>query len=293
MHYRLQGDETDTHDGMSIRNKVNHHRGAASHAAHAARMRIRHFLRARYWRGHAVHSPFVYHIVRHVITGHHADAPLRRRMEDYRKGLIADATPLLVGSIGAVPRPPRLRTVGEIAAQTSTSDKYGRLLSRLADELKPRGILELGTSMGVSAAYMSAGCPAAKIVSIEGLAAVASVAERHLRMAGMDNVSVLRGDIDLLLPQAMDAMPGGEVEMAFVDANHSRDATLRYFEALAARRARRSLLIFDDIYWSSGMTEAWHAIVADERVMTTIELPRMGLAFFRPGCTKEHYVVRW
>lgn len=278
---------------MSIRNKVNHHRGAASHAAHAARMRLRHFVRARYWRGHAVHSPFVYHIVRHVITGHHSDAALRQRMEAYRKGLAADSTPLMVGSIGAVPRPPRLRTVGEIAGQTSTSDKYGRLLSRLAEELQPRGILELGTSMGVSAAYLSAGCPSAKIVSIEGLAEVAAVAERHLHAAGFDNVSVLRGDIDRLLPQALDSLPDGEVDMAFVDANHSRDATMRYFEALAARRARRCLLVFDDIYWSSGMTEAWRAIASDERVMTTIELPRMGLAFFRPGCTKEHYVVRW
>ncbi len=282
-----------THNGMSIRNKVNHHRGAASHAAHAARMRIRHFVRARYWRGHAVHSPFVYHIVRHVITGHHADKPLRRRMETYRESLTDDTTPLMVGSMGAVPHPPRLRSVGEIAAQTSTSDKYGRLLSRLAEELKPHGILELGTSTGVSAAYMSAGCPSAKIVSIEGLAAVAAVAERHLRTAGIDNVSVICGDIDAVLPQAIDELPGGEVEMAFIDANHSRDATLRYFEALTARRAERSLLVFDDIYWSSGMTEAWHAIAADERVMTSIELPRMGLAFFRPGCTKEHYVVRW
>lgn len=286
-------ERTDTNNGMSIRNKVNHHRDAASHAAHAARMRIRHFLHARYWRGHAVHSPFVYHIVRHVITGHHADEQLRRRMEAYRKSLTDDGTPLMVGSMGAIPRPPRHRTVGEIAAQTSISDKYGRLLSRLAEDFRPHGILELGTSMGVSAAYMSAGCPSAKIVSIEGLEAVAAVAERHLRTAGMDNVSVLRGDIDILLPQAIDALPGGEVEMAFVDANHSRDATLRYFEALAARRAGCSLLVFDDIYWSSGMTEAWRAIVADERVMTTIELPRMGLAYFRPGCTKEHYVVRW
>lgn len=278
---------------MSIRDTVNHKRGAASHAAHAAQMRLRHFVRARHWRGHAVHSPFVYHIVRHVITGHHADEPLRQRMEAYRKSLAADTTPLLVGSIGAAPRPPRLRTVCEIAEQTSTSDKYGRLLSRLAEELKPRGILELGTSTGVSAAYMSAGCPSAKIVSIEGLLEVAAVAGRHLCAAGFGNVSVLHGDIDATLPQALDAMPGGEVEMAFVDANHSRDATLRYFEALAARRAWRCLLVFDDIYWSSGMTEAWHAIVADRRVMTTIELPRMGLAFFRPGCTKEHYVVRW
>lgn len=279
---------------MSIKKSIaGFKRGAARRAAHQANMRIRHFMSARYWRGHSVHSPFVYHIVRHVISGRHQDGWLTEAMERYRHGLLADRSQLMVGSMGAVAREPRLRRVCDIARQTATSDKYGRLLARLAREMRPLGILELGTSMGVSAAYMAAACPAARLLTIEGIDAVADVARHHLAAAGMTGVTVLGGDIDERLPEALDALPDGKVEMAFIDANHSREATMRYFEALTRRRAERCLLVFDDIYWSAGMTEAWRDIVADSRVMTTIELPRMGLAFFRPGCQKEHYVVRW
>ncbi len=279
---------------MSIKKSIAGFKGgAARRAAHQANMRIRHFFRARYWRGHSVHSPFVYHIVRHVISGWHHDPGLTDAVSRYRRGLLADGSELLVGSMGAVSREPRLRRVCDIARQTATSDKYGRLLARLAREMRPCGILELGTSVGVSTAYMAAACPTARVLTMEGLDAVARAARRHLEAAGLTGVTVMSGDIDERLPEALDALPDGKVELAFIDANHSREATLRYFEALARRRAEKCLLVFDDIYWSAGMTEAWRAIVEDGRVMTTIELPRMGLAFFRPGCQKEHYVVRW
>ena len=41
------------------------------------------------------------------------------------------------------------------------------------------------------------------------------------------------------------------------------------------------------------MTEAWRRICADPRTVVTVDLFRMGLVFFRSGCQKQHYVVRW
>ncbi len=145
----------------------------------------------------------------------------------------------------------------------------------------------------MSTAYLAAACPNAKIVTIEGLNAVADIAEAHLRQAGFDNVTVLRGDIGQKIGEAVDMMPSGLVEMAFIDGNHSESATLDYFETIASRHALMCVMVFDDIYWSDGMTRAWRKIVSDPRVDTTIELPQMGLAFFRTGCQKEHYLVRW
>lgn len=278
---------------MSLKKIASKRRDAARRAAHEANMRLQHFLYARFWHGHGVHSPFVYHIVRHVITGRHRDSTLRNAANAYRDKLLNDKTEVTVGSMGAIVREPRRRAIREIARQTSISEKYGRLLARLAAEMKPRGILELGTSLGVSAAYMALACPESRLVSIEGLKPIADAAVRHLRSAGLVNVDVLCADIDRALPAAIEALPGSQVEMAFIDANHCYDATIRYFHALADNHAERCLLVFDDIFWSDDMTRAWREITEDPRVMTTIELPRMGLAFFRPGCPKEHYAVRW
>lgn len=263
-------------------------------SVHTFMMRVHHFVHAGYWRGHHIHSPFVFHIVRDVITVRRPnDLYLRQKAKSYRKTLYASDETVTVGSIGAVVRQPSKRKVSHIARSTSTSEKYGRMLARLAADLNVGGIIELGTSLGVSTAYLAAACPNAKIVTIEGLSAVADVAEANLHQAGFGNVTVLRGDIGQKLGAAVELMPSGLVEMAFVDGNHSEEATLDYFETIASRHAPMCVIVFDDIYWSDGMTRAWRKIVNDVRVDTTIELPQMGLAFFRTGCQKEHYLVRW
>lgn len=90
---------------MSNNTIATRRRGATDRAAHKANMRLHHFLNARFWRGHGVHSPFVYHIVRHVISGRHNDQDIRKAAALYRHSLLADKTAIVVGSIGAIIRP--------------------------------------------------------------------------------------------------------------------------------------------------------------------------------------------
>ena len=262
--------------------------------AHAALMRLRHFVKSGYWRGHHVHSPFVYHIVREVITTRTPDdREVRQKALQYRKRLYGDDREIEVRQIGAVVREPAVTKISVIARRTSTSDKYGRMLARLVRDLKIDSILELGTSLGMSTTYLALAREEASVVTIEGVDEIGEEAERNMRMAGIRNVTVIRGDFDDKLEEAIRLLPHGKVGLAFVDGNHGKEATLRYFEKIASHRAEMSVVVFDDIYWSDGMTSAWNAIVADSRVSTTVELPRMGLAFFRQGCQKEHYIVRW
>lgn len=263
-------------------------------AAHTAYMRLRHLLKAGYWRGHHIHSPFVFHIVRDVITVRKpGDESIKKQVRRYRNVLYNDNGTIVTPQIGAISDIAKPRKISQIARNTSTTEKYGRLLARLATDLQSNSILELGTSLGVSTAYLAAARPNAKIVTIEGLDEVANIAEKNFRKSGFDNVTLLRGDIAEKMDEAISLLPNGLVDLAFIDGNHSKTATLDYFEAIAAHHAPMCVLIFDDIYWSQGMTEAWNSIVTDARVDTTIELAQWGLAFFRTGCQKEHYIVRW
>ena len=52
------------------------------------------------------------------------------------------------------------------------------------------------------------------------------------------------------------------------------------------------MLIFDDIYWSEGMKEAWAQIKAHPQVTATIDLFWIGLVFFKPGQAKEDFLVK-
>jgi predicted O-methyltransferase YrrM len=82
------------------------------------------------------------------------------------------------------------------------------------------------------------------------------------------------------------------LDMLFIDGNHSYDATMRYFEMCKPYLHNQSLIVFDDIYWSKGMTQAWKEIKADPIVTVSIDLFFIGLVFFRKEQVKENFKLR-
>ncbi len=54
------------------------------------------------------------------------------------------------------------------------------------------------------------------------------------------------------------------------------------------------LLIFDDIYWSMEMNEAWKTIQAHNSVTLTLDVYQMGICFFmKEKLAKENFVLRY
>ena len=81
--------------------------------------------------------------------------------------------------------------------------------------------------------------------------------------------------------------------MFFFDGNHRKQATLNYFNLCLQKAHNNSVFVFDDIYWSFEMKEAWDEIKTDSRVKVTIDLFYMGIVFFRKEQVKQHFVVRF
>jgi len=55
-----------------------------------------------------------------------------------------------------------------------------------------------------------------------------------------------------------------------------------------------SVIILDDIHWSSDMEEAWSEIKNDPRILLTIDLFFIGLIFFRKDFKiKQHFDIRY
>ncbi len=260
-----------------------------------AREAANYYLKAGYWRGHRVHSPFVYHIVRHIITTRRrTDGAAKLFGRAYRNALLANSAMLSVTDLGTGSAKQTHRRINHIARNAAITEKYGLMLYRLVQELKPHRVLELGTSLGISTQYMAqALTPNATITTIEGSPECAQVAKTQLDAVGI-NADVRVGNFDDLLPQILTEpiMP----DFFFIDGNHTYDATVSYFNQIAnsiKSYDNYTTIIFDDIHWSAEMTAAWNTIVADSRVMTSIDLFRVGIVFFRAGCQKEFYRVRW
>ena len=84
------------------------------------------------------------------------------------------------------------------------------------------------------------------------------------------------------------------VDFAFVDGNHRKEPTERYFSELLTKINNDSILVFDDIHWSSEMEAAWETIKNNVAVTCSIDLFFIGIVFFRKEFReKQHFIIRY
>lgn len=243
-------------------------------------------------KGHGVHSPFVFEFIQKVLNDRTPYADYKR-IDGLRKKMLANNTPIPVEEYGAGSvTGAGSRSVAHIAKHAAKSRKYGELLFRIAKFYRPHYILELGTSLGISTAYLASADKTSVVVTGEGNDAVATMAKNNFYDMQLTNVRVVTGNFDNTLPEMASALP--HIDLAFIDGNHRKNPTLNYFNEMLKRVTTGSILIFDDIHWSTGMEQAWEEIKCHPAVMLTIDLFFLGIIFFRPEFkVKQHFTIRF
>jgi predicted O-methyltransferase YrrM len=243
-------------------------------------------------KGHGIHSPFVFEFIRKVLNDKTA-YPEYNEIELLRKKLLSDNTPVPMEDYGAGSRKgPGSKSIAQITRHAARSRKYGQLLFRIAKYYRPHYILELGTSMGISTAYLASADKTSVTVTGEGNYAIASIAKDNFKESGLSNIRIITGNFDNTLPEMVAALP--HIDLAFIDANHRKKPTLTYFHELLKKVTDGSIIIFDDIHWSRGMEEAWREIKAHHSVMLTIDVFFFGIVFFRHEFKeKQHFRIRF
>ncbi|RYG27770.1 MAG: class I SAM-dependent methyltransferase [Chitinophagaceae bacterium] len=244
-------------------------------------------------KGHGMHSPFVYDFIIHVLNDKTAYADYAR-VETVRRRLLSDHTMIQVKDLGAGSSKNNHpgRRVNDIAKHAAKPRKFGQLLYRMVRYYHPGQVIELGTSLGITTQYLALASPTTTIVTMEGADEVADIALEEIRKAGLINVQLLRGNFDELLPAqlAKKQTPG----LVFIDGNHRKEPTIRYFEQLAAAAGNDTILVFDDIHWSTEMEEAWEYIRQHPSTRCCIDLFFIGIVLFRQEFReKQDFVIRF
>ncbi len=247
----------------------------------------------RYWlykvNEHSLHSPFLYRFYTEVIKadGKTGFEPLER----LRKNLLNSQESLSVLELGAGSRVDNgsTRKVADIARHASTPSSFSRLLYRIIKQQNFSIILELGTSLGQNTLYLQQACPNGEIYTLEGSPEIATLAQQHFDMLGASNIHLVQGNIDDTLRPTLEKL--NEVDLAYLDANHRYEPTLRYFEQILPKLHEQSVLVLDDIHWSQEMNAAWIELKDHPRVTLSLDLFEGGLLFFNPELKKEHYVL--
>jgi len=251
---------------------------------------IKHFFSAK--TRHGVHSPFVYRLVDEIVYNNAAKTsyiPIER----LRQQLLTDNRTISITDLGAGSHlnNNKKKQVKSLAKNALKSAKLAQLIYRLAEDFKPANIIELGTCLGLTTSYLAKAAPKAKVISIEGCSETAAVATENLRKLNITNVELKVGNFDQLLPEIVNTE--SELDFVFIDGNHRKDATLNYFDWCLPKLSNKSIVIFDDIYWSKGMKEAWNIVKEHPKVTVTIDLFWIGLVFIKPGQVKEHFKIKF
>lgn len=180
------------------------------------------------------------------------------------------------------------RTVGDVCRSSSGRPLWCRLFFKLVREFRPDVCFELGTSLGISAAYFAAAGQLnqqGNVVTLEGAEALVVQAKKNLANLSLSNVNFVTGRFQDTLSGALQQY--APIQIAFLDGHHDRNATLAYLDQIVPFLADNAVVILDDVKWSKGMREAWSIIQEQPRFKTTVDLFEIALCVFDRSGTKE------
>ncbi|MDG1720506.1 MAG: class I SAM-dependent methyltransferase [Bacteroidia bacterium] len=234
---------------------------------------------------HSVHSPLVYQFINQVLN---SNKDSKYPLAEYeRKRLQSDTTLINFVDFGKSGKTYE-KKINTIAKSSLKSKKYAQLLRRIVQHFQPNKVLELGTSLGITTAYLAYD-QSVDITTLEGSERVAQEAEQVWKNLKLSQIQCITGDFDkTLLPVTQQSF-----DLIYLDGNHRCEPTLAYFEMLKKNSYKKTIFIFDDIHYSKSMEEAWRQIKQQADVTITIDLFFIGLVWIDSILSKENFVLRY
>lgn len=237
---------------------------------------------------HGIHSPFVYKLSDIVIKQSIDSEFKQKRSELYqylsKQEKVVNRIDLGVGS----KKRSSSITVKAIFSSSSSKGKTADLLYRLSKAYEPKRMLELGTNLGIGAIHLAQGFPNGNVISIEGCPNTAEIAKENLAKLNCQNVDVITSDFTSFLKENNQMF-----DLVFIDGHHDGEALINYLSQLVPFIKDETIIILDDIRWSSSMLSAWERIKGDQHFHLTIDLFRCGLVMKRHHQEKEHFTLMY
>ena len=249
--------------------------------------------------GEGIHSPYLFYLVRMLLYDSNAYY-IWDKIEQQRQHLLLSKQQIEVTDYGTGRNRPALRSVSHIARTSLENPSVAQLLFRwvlfLGENIsydntrKSLNILELGTNLGITTAYLATPDSRNNIFTMEGSESLCAEANKIWKRLGINNIKPVIGNIDDTLPTLLKDSPNWD--LVFFDANHTFEATTHYWQLLKLHHHAKSIFVFDDIHASKEMYNAWRLIQHDPAVTSTFDLYYIGVVFFDNNYIRRHYRLR-
>jgi len=170
-------------------------------------------------------------------------------------------------------------TISELIPFTSIKGEIASFLLLLANRLKPKSVIEVGTHLGISGMYIASGIS----LNPQGVLYTIDRSKNSLKYAKMalkpwkDRIKIINGEFCDVFQGVLSEC--GKIGLAFIDGDHQAGAMTDYFNFLLPATLAGGVIVFDDIDWSSYAAEEWKKISIDNHV------------FFNKNCGRFGFVI--
>lgn len=250
-----------------------------------------HLFRSKRW--DSFHSPYLFHLFSYC-GDERISNPLFETIERKRKDLIQSKDVIIRQDFGAgtaYDQAKNTKAISGIARHALSLPFQCRFLYRLADLTDSRVIVELGTSLGISSAYLGIANSTSRIDTVEGDPSVAQIARKVFDTLRLDNIHLHTTSFDTFIANGM---PGDKrIDLLFLDGHHTSAALWKYYHGLKPYLSDQTIIIVDDLYWSADMTDGWNKLTALPEVTQSVDCFHFGLLFFKQDFRNhENHCIR-
>jgi predicted O-methyltransferase YrrM len=238
---------------------------------------------------YAIQSPFVFDIYNGLLGHVQGSKDSYLDIEKFRSSLLASKQIIQIEDFGAGSK--RLkkadRKVSSVTKYSTSSRKYSLLYQFFCNKTPAEVVFELGTCVGINTQYFSQSTKGT-LYTFEGAEELWKKAQEF---PNSGNTHFILGNLAHSLPYILEKIH--EVDFALVDANHTFEATVEYFELLLPKIKETSIIAIADIHWSKEMYKAWKHIQTNSKVIISLDFYECGILFFDKRLNKSHYILSY
>jgi predicted O-methyltransferase YrrM len=239
---------------------------------------------------HGVHSPFVYQLITKCFYKKTPENLWRKYLNakqnvfDHQKknkvtGFVVESKVFKNNE----------HPVSNVVKVAGISNKKAKILIKTISYFKPKNILEIGTSLDLKTTAIKTGNKNAAIITLESCPKKSILGQELFEKNNFNAIEILNSDFSKTHSKYTQ---NKQFDCVFFDRNQTKQATLNYFEECLKTIHNDSFFIFDAIYCTAEMQEAWSFIKKHPKVTLTVDIFYFGIVFFRKEQEEEHFKIR-
>ncbi len=236
---------------------------------------------AKHRKGFGIHSPFVFYLVTMVIE---EKLPYYRfvQIENLRTLLTKTKKKIRENRDGVENE----RRILDFVRESSISPSYDQLLFRLVNFFKPKNVVEIGDSVGITTLYLATSDTRRPTYTICESKELADFAHTTFGKIGLQNIIQLTGSVEEKLPAVLSKEKN--VDFVYIGREVSVESIQKSLDMLSPSFTGKTVLLMSDI-WKDDRKKLWKSVKKQVGGRVSIDMFHYGMLIFNEDLQCEDY----